>query len=150
MRLSVANWRDLSLVIDSVEPKEWANQGECRKASGAVNQIRKAIVDYMAEFEVLQGKIADALKPFQERILAIPEDKRAEEGKPISTEANMALKPFIDAQKELNERTKEEMVETELNPEYKNFIKSNWEKHFRKLYKVKEICNAVADALGVD
>jgi len=154
MKLTVLQWRDLASALDSLSPKAHNTTAEARKCIGSVEQIRRSIVDELAELENLQKRSAEIANPYRERIAELgPEkddnDKTAAKRKKIVDEANAELKPLNDELNQLTAKFKTQEAEIELDANYKDYIKSIWEKELRPLYVNTKEMLLVADALGI-
>jgi hypothetical protein len=129
--------------------------GEVRKALGAVQQIRKGIEAPMKKYDEVNVVIQEKLLPFQEKVSLLAQDEKLDEkeraaiGAKIQAEANVAVKSEAKKIKALDEKHVKEIIEIELDANYKSLIKTNWEK-LRKNYLDKAACVEVADALGID
>lgn len=167
VKMSILRWRDLAAVVDNIPMKDLPTIADNRRASGAVTQIRTAIVGPLAELEKAESDLNRRLIPWREKAALLvvkegdgEEEKRAKEEKTaeLTKEANIDLALENETLRQLTEKYKKEEIGIELDGNYLNFLKVNFEKLLKPNYNhpsaaARELRHAVvetADALGIE
>ena len=148
MKLNILDWRALAVILDSIEPKDHKTTSDARKCIGAVEQIRDDIKDELDKLEDLQNRLNEAVKPYQEKLKELPEEKE-EERKKIQEEANNALKPFNEEDRELGKELRELIADIEIDKDYVNYIKSIWEDLIKPKFRNTKDMLRIADSFNI-
>ena len=155
------------MVLDSIPQKELPSLADVRKCMGVVKQIHGVIKTAVDEYNKitdetlkLQPEVDKASKPFRDKIeelkkgLTDEEIQKDIEIQNLVREANVVIRAITkkadDKRVKLDEKYAKDEVEIDLNPEYKTFIKANFETKIRPAYNFAADVVELADAFEIE
>ena len=153
MKISLFNWYALQQCIDAVPQKEWPATADVRKATAVVDQISKNLKGTEIEDHLeLEKTVQDILRPFNEKLLQLDKkdvDYKAKTDE-LLKESNSASRDLRMELVESGKKIKEIQLEIEIDPNYKAFVKANWEKKIRPVLNFKESVIEISDAFNIE
>ena len=152
MKLSVILWRGVCSSLDDIRQKDLPTVADVRKCIGLVGQIKKALAPQFEKYDTLKEQGLKIMTPYTDKLKAIGEaktDKAERERQKLVDEANKALAETNGEIEELDKLNREEVVDIEVDGNYRSFFKAHFETLIRPKFVKAEDVVAIADAFEI-